>query len=66
MKKPPDYGNIDVSARIDDRIHSERNRKILKRRFIDGIRFEPLGEEFGLSTTQVKRIVLRDAKIIFK
>ena len=36
---------------------AERNRAIMKRRYIDGIRFEPLAEEFCLSVRQVKRIV---------
>ena len=55
-----DISNSDLSALIDERINgrnAERNRKILKRRLIDGIYFEPLAEEFGLSTRQCKRIV---------
>jgi DNA-directed RNA polymerase specialized sigma24 family protein len=44
---------------IDEHIHSERDRKILKRRLIDGICFEPLAEEFELPVAQVKRIVYR-------
>ncbi len=36
---------------------AERNRAIMKRRYIDGIRYEPLAEEFGLSVRQCKRIV---------
>jgi hypothetical protein len=44
---------------IDEHIHSERDRKLLKRRLIDGICFEPLAEEFELSVAQVKRIVYK-------
>lgn len=52
-----DYTNSQISAIIDEVIHSERDRAILKRRYIDGICFEPLAEEFDLSVRQVKRIV---------
>ena len=52
--------NSDIANAIDEWIHSERDRKILKRRLIDGICYEPLAEEFELSTVQVKRIVRRE------
>jgi hypothetical protein len=39
--------------------NAERNRRILHRRLIDGICFEPLAEEFGLSVRQVKNIVYK-------
>ena len=42
---------------IDDWIHNSRDREILKRRWLDGIRYEPLAEEFDLSVRHVKRIV---------
>lgn len=38
---------------------AERNRKILKRRYIDGVKYESLAEEFDLSTRQVKNIVYK-------
>lgn len=44
---------------IDEWIFSERDRKILKRRLLDGIIFEKLAEEFELSVPQVKRIVYK-------
>ena len=47
----------EVSKAIDDWIFNERNRKILKRRLIDGICFEPLAEEFDLSVRQIQSIV---------
>lgn len=42
--------------------NGERNRAIIKRRYIDGIGFEPLAEEFDLSVSQVKRIVYKEEK----
>jgi len=53
------YTNSQISGLIDEVIHSERDRAILKRRLIDGICFEPLAEEFDLSVVQVRRIVYR-------
>lgn len=53
------YTNSQIAFIIDEHIHSERDRKILKRRMIDGICFEPLAEEFDLSVVQTKRIVYK-------
>lgn len=61
-----DYSNSRISALIDDYIHSERDRALLRRRLIDGIRFEPLAEEFDLSVTQTKTIVRKGQAIIFR
>lgn len=59
MKKKhpfPDMLNSEISAVIDEVIHDERDRKLMKRRLCDGVFFEPLAEEFGLSTQRVKSI----------
>ena len=53
------YTNSQIALLIDEYIHSERDRAILKRRLIDGICYEPLAEEFDLSVVQVKRIVYK-------
>lgn len=58
-KMIPEYTNSQISHLIDEYIHSERDRALLKRRFIDGICYEPLAEEFDLSVVQVKRIVYK-------
>lgn len=55
----PDYTNSEIILAIDEKIHSERDRAILKRRLVDGICFEPLAEEFDLSVRQVKNIVYK-------
>ena len=61
-----DYTNSQIGNIIDEHIHSQRDRQIMKRRMIDGICFEPLAEEFDLSTVQVKRIVSRERSRILK
>lgn len=61
-----EYTNSDISNAIDEHIHSERDRAILKRRYIDGICFEPLAEEFNLSVAQIKRIIYKHENKLFK
>ena len=51
---------------IDEWIFNERDRNILKRRMLDGIRFEQLAEEFNLSVRQVKTIVYKQSEKLFK
>jgi hypothetical protein len=51
---------------IDSWIFDERGRKIIKRRLLDGIKFEPLAEEFGLSVQQTKTIVYKCQAKLFK
>lgn len=46
--------------------NADRDRKILKRRLLDGICYEPLAEEFGLSVRQTKNIVYKTEKKLFK
>lgn len=51
---------------IDEWILNERNRKILKRRLLDGICYEPLAEEFDLPVRQIKNICYKGEVKIFK
>ena len=60
-----DYSNSEIEKAIDEYVHNQRNRAILKRRLIDGICFEPLAEEFDLSVRQVKNIVYKEEQHIF-
>ena len=55
-----------MTTAIDEWILNERDRAILKRRLIDGICFEPLAEEFGMSVRQIKRIVYKGEDVIFR
>lgn len=54
-----DWGNSEIRALIDEHIHNERDRALMKRRLCDGVLFEPLAEEFGLSTQRAKAIFYR-------
>ena len=66
MKHGLDLSVSQTEHLIDEWVFSERDRKILKRRLLDGICFEPLAEEFDLSVTRVKTIVYKNEEKIFK
>lgn len=63
-----DYGlsNSEIEHLIDEWIPNEKHRKIMKRRLIDGVIYDDLAEEFGLSERQVKNIVYKCGDRLFK
>ena len=60
------YSRSTVSAAIDKWIFNERDRAILKRRLLDGICYELLAEEFGLSVDRIKQIVYKSQDRLFR
>ena len=64
LKRSKDFSNFRLNSVIDEYIHSARDRQILKRRLIDGIGYERLAEEFGLSVRHTKTIVYRAMDIL--
>lgn len=58
------YTNTEITAVIMEHIHSERDREILLRRYVDGITQERLAEEFALSVTGVKNILRKHRWIV--
>ena len=63
---PRDYANREAAEIIDEYIHDERDRNILKRRFCDRRKYERLAEDFDLSVSQIRRIIDRGIKEIIK
>lgn len=61
-----DYTNSQMVTLIDEHIHNERDRRILKRRLIDGICYEPLAEKFDMSVRQMKNIVYKLQERLFR
>ena len=51
---------------IEQRVFSERDRQILKRRWIDDISYDDLAEEFYLSVERLKKIVKSHKEALFK
>lgn len=63
-----DFSKSEVDALIDEWIigrNAQRDRAIIRRRLFDGIIFEDLADEFGLSVRQTKNIVYRGERKIF-
>jgi len=65
-QKVIDYTNTEITEIINEYIHNDRNRRLLKRRYVDGITLESLAEEFDLSVRQVKNIIYKNEDVIFK
>lgn len=61
-----EISNSQLTVLIDEWIKNERNRALVKRRLIDGVCFEPLAEEFGLSVRQTKNIVYKSLDKLFR
>lgn len=47
----------EIEGLVMEWIFSERDRNVLRRRLLDGIKIETLSFEFDLSETQIKRIL---------
>ena len=64
-----DISRMEVETAIDEWIigkNAERDRKVIRRRLIDGITFERLAEEFDLSVRQAKTIVYNGQVKIYR
>ena len=60
-----EYTNSAVARVIDEYIHSERDRAIIKRRLIDGISIERLAEEFDRSPRAMQRKIAKLQSVVF-
>lgn len=56
--------NSHLSALIDEWIKNERNRKLMKRRLIDGITLEKIAEEFDISVTRTRQIIAETENLL--
>jgi len=63
--KFPDLPRSEIENLIDEWILNKRDRYILKRRLLDGIKFEDLAEEVEMSVRQVKSIVYKCEQRLF-
>lgn len=60
------YTNSGITAAIEEYVHSERDRAILKDRFVDGLTFEQLAERHDVSTRTIKNVIYKHEYIILK
>jgi len=61
-----EYTNSEMERIIDEHIHSQRDRVICKRCFIDGITHERIAEEVDLTPRQVSNIISKNSLVIAK
>lgn len=66
MKDLTNISNSLIVKIIDEWVQGERNRDILKDRYINGICYEPLAEKYDVSVSTVKRTVNKYSPVIFK
>lgn len=66
--KIEDYGKSrsEWEKLIDEWVFSERDRHILKLRLLDGLTFEALAEAVDMSVRQVKNIVYKRERQLYK
>lgn len=58
-----EYTNSQIAELIDEHIHSERNRRMLKYRFIDGCTYEEISEkeDVNLTPRHIANLISKDA-----
>lgn len=61
-----EYTNSQIAQIIDEHIHSERDRQILKSRFIDGLTYEKIAEKYDLSLRYTKTVIYKQQEVVFK
>ena len=59
------YKNTEIMTVIYDYIHSERDRAILRLRYIDGKTYEKIAEEVDMSPRQIQNIVRKNRAVLF-
>ena len=63
-KAMTDYRNSELQALINEYIHSQRDREIIKDRLVNGLTYAELSQKHYLSERQIKRIVQKADKIL--
>lgn len=61
-----DIPNSLIISVVDEWVQGERNREIIKDRYINQMCYEPLAEKYELSVTTVRSIVKKYEPIFFK
>jgi DNA-directed RNA polymerase specialized sigma subunit len=59
-----EYSNREIAGLIDEWIHSQRDRMILRLSYVDGLPDEKIAEIVGLSPRAVWTVINRGAEIL--
>ena len=66
INKAENLSKAMIETLIDEFVHVQLHRDVLKARLLDGMKYDELAEKFGYSTRQIKRIVYKSEEILFK
>ena len=58
------YTNSEIERKISEQIHSDRDRRIMRMRLVDGLTAERIAEQTAMSTVQIYRIIKKCRKMI--
>ena len=61
-----EYTNSQIRDLISEHIHNADNRRMLQLRLIDGMTFEQIGFEMGMTTKTVRIRIHKGEEILFK
>ena len=61
-----EYTNSQIKLLIAEYLHSERDRRILFDRLVNGLTYEALAEKYQMSDRQIKTIVYKAEAVLFK
>lgn len=64
MQKYVELTNTELYHRINENIHSQRDRRVMHMKLIDGLTAEKIAEIVEMSPVQIYRIVKRCKKMI--
>lgn len=68
MKSKQDFNlsRSEVEHYINEYCFNQKYREILRRRWLDGIRLEPLAEEFDMSVRQIQNIIYKEGDKVLR
>ena len=61
-----EYTNTQIRDLIAEHIHNSADRRMLELRLIDGMSFEAIGFEMGMTTKTVRLRIHKQEEILFK
>ena len=61
-----EYSNSQIRELIAEYCHNADDRRMLEFRFIDGMTFEAIGFEMGMTTKTVRKRIHRQEEVLFK
>ena len=61
-----EYTNSQIRDLINEYVHNQDDRKMLFLRLIDGLTFEQIGFDMGMTTKTVRKRIHKQEEVLFK